>query len=56
MVSILEIGAFITSLLAGYWGDKYGRRRTLFWGATIFTVGGVIQVGANSSFNVIESR
>lgn len=49
MVSILEIGAFITSLLAGYWGDKYGRRRTLFWGATIFTVGGVIQVGAESS-------
>ena len=44
MVSILEIGAFMTSLLAGHWGDKFGRRRTLFWGAFIFTVGGVIQV------------
>ncbi|EJT97810.1 hypothetical protein DACRYDRAFT_119041 [Dacryopinax primogenitus] len=43
MVAILEIGALITSLLAGRVGDIIGRRRTLFWGASIFVLGGAIQ-------------
>ncbi|KZT57064.1 general substrate transporter [Calocera cornea HHB12733] len=43
MVAILEVGAFITSILAGRVGDIIGRRRTLFWGASIFVVGGAIQ-------------
>jgi MFS family permease len=47
MVSILEIGAFVTSIIAGRVGDTFGRRRTLFWGATIFSVGGVIQTFTN---------
>ena len=46
MVSILEIGAFITSILAGRIGDIFGRRRTLLWGAIIFSIGGVIQTFA----------
>ncbi|WRT70803.1 uncharacterized protein IL334_007802 [Kwoniella shivajii] len=43
MVAVLEIGAFITSLLAAHLADNYGRRMTLRSGAFVFTVGGAIQ-------------
>lgn len=46
MVAILEIGAFMTSLAAGRIGDIFGRRRTLFWGAAIFCLGGAVQTCA----------
>ncbi|KAF8521508.1 general substrate transporter [Gautieria morchelliformis] len=45
MVAVLEIGAFATSLAAGRIADIIGRRMTLFWGATVFVVGGAIQTG-----------
>ncbi|KAF8328155.1 general substrate transporter [Cantharellus anzutake] len=48
MVAVLEIGAFITSVLAGRLGDILGRRRTLFFGASVFVLGGAIQSGATS--------
>ncbi|KAM6494548.1 General substrate transporter [Amanita muscaria] len=51
MVAVLEVGAFITSLAAGRLGDVIGRKGTLFSGALIFTIGGIIQtftVGFNS--------
>ncbi|BGP27960.1 hypothetical protein JCM10295v2_006947 [Rhodotorula toruloides] len=43
MVAILEIGALITSLLAGRVGDIFGRRATIFAGACIFSIGGLFQ-------------
>jgi MFS family permease len=33
----------VTSLAAGYVGDKIGRRGTLFVGSIVFTLGGLIQ-------------
>lgn len=44
-LNIVEIRA-VTSLLAGRLGDALGRRQTLFFGATIFVVGGAIQTAA----------
>ncbi|KAI9609506.1 hypothetical protein H4Q26_007463 [Puccinia striiformis f. sp. tritici PST-130] len=43
MVAILEIGAFITSIISGRIGDVFGRRKTLFIGAFVFTIGGLLQ-------------
>ena len=57
MVAVLEIGAFsrsttghttllietVTSLMAAYLADNYGRRMTLRIGALLFTIGGAIQ-------------
>ncbi|QRV75792.1 Sugar (and other) transporter [Ceratobasidium sp. AG-Ba] len=43
MVAILEVGAFITSIAAGRIADIIGRRRTLFFGALVFVLGGAIQ-------------
>ena len=48
MVAILEIGAFISSLVVGRVGDIIGRRRTIFYGSCIFFVGGALQTGATS--------
>ncbi|KAK4132880.1 hypothetical protein BT67DRAFT_463248 [Trichocladium antarcticum] len=46
MVSILEVGAFISSLMVGRVGDIIGRRKTIFYGSCIFFVGGAMQTFA----------
>lgn len=46
MVAILEIGAFISSLLVGRIGDVIGRRRTILYGSAVFFVGGALQTFA----------
>lgn len=46
MVAILEIGALIASLSVGRIGDLLGRRKTIFYGAVIFVVGGACQTFA----------
>ncbi|KAM3423741.1 hypothetical protein BST61_g1149 [Cercospora zeina] len=43
MVAILEVGAFISSLMVGRIGDILGRKKTILYGALIFVVGGGIQ-------------
>ncbi|KAF2397212.1 hypothetical protein EJ06DRAFT_559327 [Trichodelitschia bisporula] len=47
MVAILEVGAFISSLLVGKLGDRLGRRRTILYGSVIFVIGGALQSFAN---------
>ncbi|CAI7648902.1 unnamed protein product [Penicillium glandicola] len=48
MVAVLEIGAFISSLLVGRVGDVIGRRRTILYGSIVFFVGGAFQTFATS--------
>ncbi|CAL5872279.1 uncharacterized protein PFLUO_LOCUS6540 [Penicillium psychrofluorescens] len=43
VVAILEVGAFIASLLVGRIGDLIGRRRTILYGSAVFFVGGGLQ-------------
>ncbi len=43
MVAILEVGAFISSLVVGRLGDIIGRRKTILYGSIIFFVGGLLQ-------------
>ncbi|GAA6055730.1 hypothetical protein JCM3770_001040, partial [Rhodotorula araucariae] len=56
MVAILEIGAFVTSLLAGRIGDIFGRRATIFAGACIFTLGGLFQAFTNGYRMMVFGR
>ncbi|KAM0249131.1 hypothetical protein ACHAP5_003071 [Fusarium lateritium] len=56
MVAILEIGAFITSLMVGRIGDIIGRRRTIFYGSCIFFVGGALQTMATSMPMMMAGR
>ncbi|KAI5308220.1 hypothetical protein KEM55_006261, partial [Ascosphaera atra] len=46
IVAILEVGAFISSLLVGRIGDLIGRRRTILYGSLVFLVGGAFQTFA----------
>ena len=47
MVAILEVGAFLSSLVVGKVGDIIGRRKTILYGSLIFLVGGAFQTLAN---------
>jgi len=47
MVAILEVGAFISSLVVGRIGDVLGRRKTILYGSLIFVIGGAAQTFAN---------
>ena len=56
MVAVLEIGALISSLAVGRIGDILGRKRTIFWGAIIFVVGGALQTACTSYYMMIVGR
>ena len=56
MVAILEIGAFISSLVVGRVGDIIGRRRTILYGSCIFFVGGALQTLATSMTIMMVGR
>ncbi|EKM79711.1 hypothetical protein AGABI1DRAFT_121016 [Agaricus bisporus var. burnettii JB137-S8] len=56
MVAVLEIGAFVTSIAAGRIGDIIGRKGTLFVGAVIFSIGGVIQTFTFGFWTMVLGR
>ncbi|KAG5946234.1 hypothetical protein E4U53_006613 [Claviceps sorghi] len=56
MVAILEIGAFVASLIVGRVGDIIGRRRTILYGSCIFFVGGALQTLATSMAMMMVGR
>jgi MFS family permease len=67
MVAILEVGAFcvtpldsvltiVSSLAVGRIGDIIGRRRTIWYGALIFVVGGLLQTCAWGMSAMIVGR
>lgn len=56
MVAILEVGAFISSLMVGRIGDIIGRRRTILYGSIIFFVGGALQTAATTMTMMMVGR
>lgn len=56
MVAILEVGAFVSSLVVGRVGDIIGRRKTILYGSMIFVVGGAMQAFANGMPALILGR
>lgn len=50
MISILEIGAMISSLLVSRLSDRLGRKRTILIGTAVFIVGGLFQTFAGNLF------
>lgn len=56
MVAILEVGAFISSLMVGRIGDMIGRRRTILYGSMVFFVGGTCQTFANGMPMMLVGR
>jgi MFS family permease len=56
MVAILEVGAFISSLMVGRIGDIIGRRKTIFYGSCVFVVGGALQTFAKDMAMMMTGR
>jgi len=56
MVAILEIGAFISSLIVGRVGDIIGRRKTILYGSMIFFTGGALQTFAANMATMMLGR
>ncbi len=56
MVAILEVGAFISSLVVGHVGDIIGRRRTILYGSMIFFTGGALQSFATNMAMMMAGR
>ncbi|KAJ5661630.1 Mitochondrial substrate/solute carrier [Penicillium maclennaniae] len=56
VVAILEIGAFVSSLLVGRIGDLIGRRRTILYGSIVFFIGGALQAFATSMTFMMVGR
>ncbi|TPX07868.1 uncharacterized protein E0L32_010443 [Thyridium curvatum] len=56
MVAILEVGAFISSLIVGRVGDIIGRRKTILYGSIIFFVGGALQTFATGMGMMMAGR
>jgi sugar porter (SP) family MFS transporter len=56
MVAILEVGALVSSVAVGKIGDILGRRKTIFYGAAIFVVGGALQTFANGIAMMLLGR
>ncbi|KAM0744938.1 hypothetical protein ACQRIT_000322 [Beauveria bassiana] len=56
MVAILEIGAFVSSLIVGRLGDVIGRRQTILYGSCIFFVGGALQTLATTMAMMMLGR
>lgn len=56
MIAILEIGALVSSFVAGKAGDLWGRRLTIRYGSFIFVIGAVIQATSVNIFNLAFGR
>jgi MFS family permease len=56
VVAILEIGAFISSLMVGQIGDLIGRRKTILYGSLVFFIGGSLQTLATSMAMMMVGR
>lgn len=56
MVAVLELGALASSLLVGHLGERWGRKRTITYGAIVFVVGGFVQTVANKLRTMICGR
>ncbi|KAK9462154.1 general substrate transporter [Lipomyces oligophaga] len=56
VVALYEIGCMFGALTCIYLGDKIGRRKTIFYGAAVMTVGAVIQASSFSVAQLIVGR
>lgn len=56
VISILEIGAMLSSLMVAKISDKFGRKRTILLGTFIFMIGGSLQTFATNLYILSVGR
>ncbi|KAF5691669.1 sugar transporter STL1 [Fusarium denticulatum] len=56
IVAIYEIGCFFGAVLSSIWGEKLGRRRSVFIGCVFLTIGAVLQAASYTRAMMIVGR
>ncbi|KAI9230341.1 MAG: sugar transporter [Piptocephalis tieghemiana] len=56
IVSSLQLGCFLGSLGAGYFCERFGRKRSILAGAICFVIGGTLQASSHGIPQLIVSR
>ncbi|OAA56243.1 sugar transporter STL1 [Niveomyces insectorum RCEF 264] len=56
IVAIYEVGCFFGSVMAAFYGERLGRRKTVGLGCTIMVVGAVLQASSYSRAQMIVGR
>ncbi|KAH8657701.1 general substrate transporter [Xylariales sp. PMI_506] len=56
IVAIFEIGCFFGAVLTSIFGEKLGRRKTIFIGAVIMVIGALLQASSYSRAQLIVGR
>jgi len=56
VVSIYEIGCMIGALFAMFYGDNFGRRKMIWFGAIVMTIGTILQCSSFSLAQLIVGR
>ncbi|KAK5957130.1 hypothetical protein OHC33_001499 [Knufia fluminis] len=56
VTAIYDIGCFIGAIAACYFGEKFGRKKTVLLGTTIMTVGAILQISSYSTAQMIAGR
>ncbi|KIW76457.1 hypothetical protein Z517_11203 [Fonsecaea pedrosoi CBS 271.37] len=56
IAALYDIGCLVGCLVAAIWGNKMGRRSTIFWGCSIMVVGAIIQTTTYSAGQLIAGR
>ncbi|ODN78377.1 hypothetical protein L202_04017 [Cryptococcus amylolentus CBS 6039] len=56
MTALLELGAFIGALQAGFLADRYSRKKTIAIGAVWFIIGSIIQTTSYSFAQLVVGR
>ncbi|CAM9024371.1 unnamed protein product [Wickerhamomyces anomalus] len=56
VVAVYEVGCLVGALFTMWYGDKVGRRKTIFTGCCVMIVGAIIQAAAYSTGQLIAGR
>ncbi|KAL7628046.1 hypothetical protein AAE478_002242 [Parahypoxylon ruwenzoriense] len=56
ITSIYTIGCFFGAITAFYIGERYGRKKTIFFGTVIMTIGAILQTSSFSIPHMIVAR
>lgn len=56
IISITILGAWIFSIIAGSFSDKFGRRNVILWSSFIFTFGSLLMGFAKDKYTLLVGR